>query len=49
MARKDLDDSSKLMKTMERQLQSVTQEKDNLHKVQRIFMKERFAASSGDV
>ncbi|XP_062858122.1 serine/threonine-protein kinase MRCK alpha [Trichomycterus rosablanca] len=32
LARRDLEDSPKLMKTLERQLKSVTQEKDGLHK-----------------
>lgn len=47
VARKDLEDSSKIIKTLERQVQCVTLEKDSLHKVQIIFRMERFAASSG--
>lgn len=38
LARKDLEDSSKIIKTLERQLQGVTMEKDSLQKVQIIFM-----------
>ncbi|XP_060722854.1 serine/threonine-protein kinase MRCK alpha isoform X1 [Tachysurus vachellii] len=48
MARKDLDDSSKLMKTMERQLQSVTLEKDNLHK-ELLDTKEKFKAQGKEL
>lgn len=32
-ARKDLEDSSKVIKSLEKQLKGVTQEKDDLHKV----------------
>lgn len=46
VAWKDLEDSSKAIKTLERQLHGVTLEKDILHKVQIIFMLGKCAARS---
>lgn len=34
LARRDLEDSSKYVKTLEKQMKSLTQERDDLHKVE---------------
>lgn len=34
LARRDLEDSSRHIKTLEKQMKSITQERDELHKVQ---------------
>lgn len=37
LARRDLEDSSKHIKTLEKQMKSITQEKDDLQKVRLVF------------
>lgn len=37
LARRDLEDSSKHIKTLEKQMRSITQERDDLHKVEPVF------------
>lgn len=37
LARRDLEDSSRHIKTLEKQMKSITQERDELHKVQLVF------------
>lgn len=37
MARRDLEDSSKHVKTLEKQMKGLTQERDDLHKVEQVF------------
>lgn len=37
LARRDLEDSSRHIKTLEKQMKSITQERDELHKVQPLF------------
>lgn len=36
-ARRDLEDSSKYIKTLEKQMKAVTQERDDMHKVEPVF------------
>lgn len=40
LARRDLEDSSRHVKTLERQMKSITQERDELHRVQSVLLLE---------
>lgn len=40
LARRDLEDSSRHIKTLERQMKSITQERDELHRVQSVLLLE---------
>lgn len=40
LARRDLEDSSRHIKTLERQMKSITQERDELHRVQSVMFLE---------
>lgn len=38
LARRDLEDSSRHIKTLEKQMKSITQERDELHRVQSVLL-----------
>lgn len=43
LARRDLEDSSRHIKTLERQMKSLTQERDELHRVQSVLFLQEVA------
>lgn len=45
LARRDLEDSSKHVKTLERRVKSVAQEKDDMHKVEASCVSSTYGAS----
>lgn len=46
LARRDLEDSSKHIKTLEKQMKSLTQERDDLHKVEPVLYRDYVCVSA---